>query len=624
MDNRKLKELEANLWEAADDLRANSDLTSNEYCMPVLGLIFLRYAESRYEMARTEILKEHPVRPGRVFQIRPEHFQSKSALFLEQEARYSYLLNLPENVKSIGVKAKDGREITSLGGALDNAMSLLEAQSKQLEGVLPKSYYKFNDELLSALLRNFDNELLNDVGGDVLGRIYEYFLGKFAKAVAQDDGVFFTPKSLVRLIVNIIEPEKGILLDPACGSGGMFVQIGDFVNNKGMEANKKMTFYGQEKTEFNAKLCAMNMAVHGLNGNIASGEAANTFYHDAHELAGKCDYVMANPPFNVDKVKADDAQSAGRLPFGLPTVNKKKKEIGNANYLWISYFYAYLNERGRAGFVMAASATDGKEAEMRRKLVEAGAVDVMVSVGNNFFYTLTLPCSLWFFNKAKSEQTKDKVLFIDARNYYTVVDRNLNEWSDWQLRNLTAIVWLYRGEQEKYKELVADYRAALVEYALQAQSTKLAQLLTATEDLPALLESLAAFAKEVQEEGKQAVEKAKRNEKKQMRAYYDAEQAFIAEITTVVEAWQWLVEKFGTEGEYQDVAGLCRIADKEDIAEKGYSLTPGAYVGVAPVADDGVDFATRMREIHGELVSLQKESNELMERIAQDLEAMGL
>ena len=266
----------------------------------------------------------------------------------------------------------------------------------------------------------------------------------------------------------------------------MFVQTGDFVNNKGMEANKKMTFYGQEKTEFNAKLCAMNMAVHGLNGNIASGEEANTFYHDVHELAGKCDYVMANPPFNVDKVKVDDAHSAGRLPFGLPTVNKKKKEVGNANYLWISYFYAYLNEHGRAGFVMAASATDGKEADMRRQLVEEGAVDVMVSVGNNFFYTLSLPCSLWFFNKAKTEQTEDKVLFIDARNYYTVVDRNLNEWSEWQLRNLTAIVWLYRGEKEKYQELVADYKAALVDYALQAQSTKLAQLLTQTEDLQAL------------------------------------------------------------------------------------------------------------------------------------------
>ena len=624
MDNKKLKELEANLWEAADDLRANSNLTSNEYCMPVLGLIFLRYAESRYNMAKTEILKEHPVRPGRAFKLRPEHFQSKSALFLEQEARYSYLLSLPENVKSAGLKDKDGREITSLGAALDNAMTLLEAQSRQLEGVLPKSYYKFKDELLSALLRNFDNELLNDVGGDVLGRIYEYFLGKFAKAVAQDDGVFFTPKSLVRLIVNIIEPEKGILLDPACGSGGMFVQTGDFVNNKGMEANKKMTFYGQEKTEFNAKLCAMNMAVHGLNGNIASGESANTFYHDAHELAGRCDYVMANPPFNVDKVKADDAQSAGRLPFGLPTVNKKKKEVGNANYLWISYFYAYLNEHGRAGFVMAASATDGKEAEMRRQLVEAGAVDVMVSVGNNFFYTLSLPCSLWFFNKAKAEQTKGKVLFIDARNYYTVVDRNLNEWSEWQLRNLTAIVWLYRGEQAKYQELMADYKSTLVDYALQAQSTKLAQLLTQTEDLQALQQNIADFAKEVQEEAKKAVDEAKRNEKKSTRAYYDSELAFIAEIASVVEAWQWLVEKFGTEGAYQDVAGLCKIAEKSEIAEKNYSLTPGAYVGVAPVADDGVDFAERMKEIHGELVRLQKESNALMERIAQDLEAMGL
>lgn len=624
MDNKKLKELEANLWEAADDLRANSNLTSNEYCMPVLGLIFLRYAESRYEMAEKEILKEHPVRPGREFKIRPEHFQSKSALFLEKEARYSYLLSLPENVKTAGLKDKDGREIASLGEALDNAMSLLEAQSKQLEGVLPKSYYKFKDELLSALLRNFDNELLNDVGGDVLGRIYEYFLGKFAKAVAQDDGVFFTPKSLVRLIVNIIEPEKGILLDPACGSGGMFVQTGDFVNNKGMEANKKMTFYGQEKTEFNAKLCAMNMAVHGLNGNIASGEEANTFYHDVHELAGKCDYVMANPPFNVDKVKADDAHSAGRLPFGLPTVNKKKKEVGNANYLWISYFYAYLNEHGRAGFVMAASATDGKEAEIRRQLVEEDAVDVMVSVGNNFFYTLSLPCSLWFFNKAKTEQTEDKVLFIDARNYYTVVDRNLNEWSEWQLRNLTAIVWLYRGEKAKYQDLVADYKAALVDYALQAQSTKLAQLLTQTEDLQALQKSLADFAKEVQEEAKKAVDEAKRNEKKSTRAYYDSELAFIAEITSVVEAWQWLVEKFGSEGEYQDVAGLCKIADKSEIAEKNYSLTPGAYVGVVPVADDGVDFGERMREIHGELVHLQKESNALMERIAQDLEAMGL
>lgn len=621
MDNKKLKELEAKLWSAADDLRANSNLTSNEYCMPVLGLIFLRYAETRYNLVKAEILKEHPSRPGREFKLKPEHFKSKSALYLDEQAKYSYLLNLPENVKAAG---NDGQDISALGEALDNAMCLLEAQSEQLKGVLPKTYHKFKDELLAALLRNFDNELLNDVGGDVLGRIYEYFLSKFAKAVAQDDGVFFTPKSLVRMIVNVIEPEKGILLDPACGSGGMFVQTGDFVNNKGMAANKKMTFYGQEKTEFNAKLCAMNMAVHGLNGNIKSGEAANTFYHDAHNLEGKCDYVMANPPFNVDKVNADNALNAGRLPFGLPGVNKNKKEVSNANYLWISYFYAYLNEQGRAGFVMAASATDGKEAEMRRQLVEAGAVDVMMSVGNNFFYTVSLPCSLWFFNKNKAEAIKDKVLFIDARNYYTVVDRNLNEWSAWQLLNLTAIVWLYRGEKDKYKALLADYKTALMDYAMQAESQKLAQILTVTEDLPALKAKLDAFAQEVRDEAKKAVDEAKRSEKKKLRVYYDEELAFIAEIATVVEAWQWLVEKFGAEGEYQDVAGLCKIASREDIAQKGYSLTPGAYVGVAPVEDDGVDFAQRMREIHAELLRLQKQGTELMDTIAKDLEAMGL
>lgn len=624
MDYKKLKELEAKLWDTADDLRANSELTSAEYCMPVLGLIFLRYAETRYNMAKAEILKEHPSRPGREFKLTSEHFKSKSALYLEQQAQYSYLLNLPEDVRSAGLTDKDGKEITSLGEALDNAMCLLEAESKQLEGVMPKTYHTFANSLLSDLLRNFDNELLNDVGGDVLGRIYEYFLSKFAKAVAQDDGVFFTPKSLVRLIVNILEPEKGILLDPACGSGGMFVQTGDFVNHKGMAANQKMTFYGQEKTEFNAKLCAMNMAVHGLNGNIASGEQANTFYHDAHHLAGKCDYVMANPPFNVDKVKADDTQNAGRLPFGLPGVNKKKKEVSNANYLWISYFYAYLNEQGRAGFVMAASATDGKEAEMRKQLVEAGAVDVMVSVGNNFFYTLSLPCSLWFFNKQKAASIQDKTLFIDARNYYTVVDRNLNEWSTWQLRNLTAIVWLYRGEQEKYQALLADYKTSLMEYVLQAKSQKLAQILAKTDDLDAMQQNLSAFTQEVREEAKKAVEEAKRNEKKKIRAYYDEELAFIAEIVTVVEAWQWLVSKFGTEGEYQDVAGLCKIATKSEIAEKNYSLTPGAYVGVAPVEDDGVDFSERMCELHKELVKLQAESNVLMERIAQDLEDMGL
>lgn len=328
-----------------------------------------------------------------VMPVEASDFLSKSALFLPREAQYEYLVNLPADIPSAGLTNQSGHTMNSLGEVVNNAMELVEAQSEQLVGVLPKDYTIFSDELLAELLRIFNNNALDEVGGDVIGRIYEYFLNKFAKNIAQDDGVFFTPKSLVKMIVNVLEPQGGVLLDPACGSGGMFVQTGDFVNAAGMEANSAMTFYGQEKVEYNAQLCLMNMAVHGLNGLIKSGDEANTFYHDAHNLDGCCDYVMANPPFNVDKVNSESAQSAGRLPFGLPSVNKAK-EVGNANYLWISYFYSYLNEKGRAGFVMASSATDssGKDRDIRQKLVESGHVDVMVSVGNNFFYTKSLPC----------------------------------------------------------------------------------------------------------------------------------------------------------------------------------------------------------------------------------------
>lgn len=440
-----IRKLEADLWESADLLRAGSKLTSNQYCMPVLGLIFLRYAFSRYKKVEAEILKGRPSRGGRTMPVEASDFTAKSALFLPKEAQYEYLLNLPKNIKLAELKNKDGEIMNSLGEVVNNAMLLIENQSRQLAGVLPKTYTDFPDEILSELLRIFNNSALEEVGGDIIGRIYEYFLNKFAKNIASDDGVFFTPKSLVKMIVNILEPKSGVLLDPACGSGGMFIQSGDFVNQAGMNANKAMTFYGQEKVEYNAQLCLMNMAVHGLTGNIKSGNDANTFYYDAHNLDGKCDYVMANPPFNVDKVKAESCESAKRLPFGMPRVNKKKKEIGNGNYLWISYFYSYLNEHGRAGFVMASSATDSsqeKDRDIRQKLVETGNIDIMISVGNNFFYTKSLPCSLWFFDKAKSQHIKDKVLFIDARNYYTVVDTTLNEWSEWQLKNINAIVWL--------------------------------------------------------------------------------------------------------------------------------------------------------------------------------------
>ena len=603
-----IRKLESELWESADLLRAGSKLTSNQYCMPVLGLIFLRYAYSRYKMVEAEILKGRPSRGGRVMPVEASDFAAKSALYLPKEAQYDYLLNLPEDISAAGLVNKDGHNMNSLGEVVNNAMQLIEDQSEQLVGVLPKSYTDFSDEILSELLRIFNNSALDEVGGDIIGRIYEYFLNKFAKNIASDDGVFFTPKSLVKMIVNIIEPTSGVLLDPACGSGGMFIQSGDFVNAAGMNANSTMTFYGQEKVEYNAQLCLMNMAVHGLTGVIKSGDEANSFYHDAHNLDGCCDYVMANPPFNVDKVKAESCESAKRLPFGMPGINKNK-EVGNGNYLWISYFYSYLNETGRAGFVMASSATDsqGKDKDIRESLVKTGHVDAMISVGNNFFYTKSLPCSLWFFDKGKNEEIKDKVLFIDARNYYTIVDRTLNEWSEWQLKNLNAIVWLYRGEVEKYENLLAEYRSVLgcavsFEDALELLKKELADL---------------------QKRSKIEVENAGRSDKKRVQAHYDELiAAKNAEITIAKEA-VWLYEKFG-EGEYKDVLGLCKCASREEIADKGYSLTPGAYVGVAPVEDDGVEFEERMAEIHRELLSLQAESNDLMEAISQNMKEMGL
>lgn len=636
-----IRKLEAELWESADLLRQGSKLTSNQYCMPVLALLFLRYAYSRFKLVEAEILKNRPSRGGRVMPVEPSDFEAKSALFLPREAQFDFLVNLPDDVASVGLKNKDGQPVNSLGEAVNNAMQLVEEQSEQLTGVLPKTYTMFADDLLRELLRIFNNKTIDEIGGDIIGRIYEYFLSKFAKAVASDDGVFFTPKSLVKMLVNILEPEQGIMLDPACGSGGMFVQTGDFVNAAGMNANTQMTFYGQEKVEYNAQLCLMNMAVHGLNGCIVSGDEANSFYHDAFNLAGKCDYVIANPPFNVDKVKSESALSAGRLPFGLPGVNAKTKEVGNANYLWISYFYAYLNEHGRAGFVMASSATDSssKDRDIREKLVNTGHVDVMVSVGNNFFYTLSLPCSLWFFDKAKREENRDKVLFIDARKYYTVVDRTLNEWSEWQLRNLQAIVHLYRGESEKYKMLMAEYNNAIAE-AVNSIVDKAQNFLGLLDEETAdkfnasltwidspwdnnedLAKKLNGQVEQTKACVKLAEGKLKKREIKPMRQAGDEFCKMLDGILTIIKEYDWLTEKFGN-GEYRDIAGLCKIAALEEIEEKNYSLTPGAYVGVPEQEDDGVDFHERMNEIHAELAKLHEEADVLMKEILKDWETL--
>lgn len=613
-----IRKLENELWESADTLRSNSKLTSNQYCMPVLGLIFLRYAYSRFKLVEAEILKNRVSRNGRTLPVEPSDFFAKSALYLPKEAQYSYLLNLPEDLTTANLTSKDGRRMSSLGEVINNAMALIEDQSEQLTGVLPKTYTDFSDEILAELLRIFNNSAIDEIGGDIVGRIYEYFLNKFAPNVASDDGVFFTPKSLVKMIVNVIEPRGGVLLDPACGSGGMFVQSGDFVNAAGMNANSAMTFYGQEKVEYNAQLCLMNMAVHGLTGVIQSGDEGNTFYNDAHHLNGACDYVMANPPFNVDKVKAESAESAGRLPFGMPSINKNK-EVSNANYLWISYFYSYLNETGRAGFVMPSSATDsqGKDKEIREKLIKTGHVDAIISVGNNFFYTKSLPCSLWFFDKGKAELIKDKILFIDARNYFTKVDRTLNEWSEWQLKNLNAIVWLYRGETERYKQLLSEYR----------------EILGSDISFDEQVQILRDKKKNLEKEYRTAIDASTQRNRKNIRIEYEARIEELSEMKNIAKAAQWLYEKFGN-GVYRDVLGLCKIACTTELARKdiddisvegnGWSLAPGAFVGVAPMEDDGVDFKERMLEIHKELLILKKESDILLDTISQNLKEMGI
>lgn len=649
-----IRKLESELWESADLLREGSKLSSQEYSMPVLGLIFLRYAYSRFKFVEAEILKDRPVRNGRVLPVEASDFKQKSAIFLPEEARYDYLLNLPDDA--------------DCGKAVNEAMELIESQSSQLKGILPKTYTSFRNDLLKELLRIFNNSALNEINDDILGRIYEYFLNKFASAIASDDGVFFTPKSLVKMIVNFIEPTHGTVLDPACGSGGMFVSSSDFVNAEGINANSAMTFYGQEKVEFNAKLCIMNMAVHGLNAKIKSGDEANSFYHDAHNLEGSCDYVMANPPFNVDKVKSESTQNAGRLPFGLPGVNAKK-EVSNGNYLWISYFYAYLNNTGRAGFVMAASATDSgnKERDIRKQLVQTGHVDCTMSVANNFFYKVSLPCSLWFFDKGKKDELKDRVLFIDSRNYYTVVDRTLNEWTEWQMKNLNAIVWLYRGEIEKYQELVMAYRTQIVNDCIDLDSefenisgmlngygdplTGVRQQIADTieqaidiNQLVPLNEVLKHYTVELNAAFKAFVsygdglEKAEAKElaksidasattwdrfKKMLSTRVEEVVAQIKAYRSVIKEAKWLTEKFA-EGIYVDVPGLCKIATIAEIEEKNWSLTPGAYVGVTPVIDDDDNFEERMIEIHQELLTLQTEANRLMDTISANFEGLGI
>jgi len=415
-------ETEKRLWDIANNLRANSKLSSAEYSTPVLGLIFLRHADFKFTNKQKEL--EGKAKSSRR-NIGKVDYQTE-VLYLPDKARYSYLLNLPEG--------------SDIGQAIDNAMDAIEEENPDLKGTLPRGYSKFSNDLLVTLLRAF-SQVAGDMEGDSFGKIYEYFLGKFAMAEGQKGGEFFTPTSLVKLIVEVIEPFHGKILDPACGSGGMFVQSARFVEERKRKPSQELSIYGQERVTGTVNLCKMNLAVHGLSGDI---KEANTYYEDIHKMVGKFDFVMANPPFNVDIHKIDAEKISGdpRWPLGIPT-------SGKANYLWIQLFYTALNQSGRAGFVMANSASDagGINLEIRKKMIKANAIDVMISISSNFFYTVTLPCTLWFLdkNKVKTDR-KDKILFIDARKIFNQIDKAHREFTPKQIEQIAEIVRSYRKE----------------------------------------------------------------------------------------------------------------------------------------------------------------------------------
>jgi len=512
MQGTQLRKLETELWRAADQLRANSKLTASEYSMPVLGLIFLRHAYNRFQKVKVEVEKNLPVHPQRGRRaLTKQDFEEQNSMFLPEKSQFDYLVSLPESA--------------DIGEAIDNAMKLIEDEYDNLKGVLPKNFSIFSKDLLRELLRIFNKEVLQKAEGDLFGKIYEYFLGKFAMTGAQEGGEFFTPMSLVQTIVNVIEPDHGIVFDPACGSAGMFVQTGYFIENEGLKPAEKVTFYGQEKADLNTKLAKMNLTVHGLEGNIQEG---NTFYEDKHNLVGSADFVMANPPFNVDGVdKAKDAVKKDPRLMIDGKVNLPKND--NANYLWIQYFYNYLKPTGRAGFVMASSASDAghSEKEIREKLVKTGAVDVMMAIGNNFFYTRSLPCTLWFFDRSKeNDETKsDKVLMLDARKIYRKVTSKVNDFSPEQLQNLICIVNLYRGNTQKFENTIKSYLQTSADLAKESAEVTLGL----QKQLQKVFKTTTEFATKYAKENKEAQSFIEALNIEEISSIYEQQNKLIAE-----------------------------------------------------------------------------------------------
>lgn len=527
---KDIEKLEADLWEAADQLRANSKLTSSDYFMPVLGIIFLRHAANRYETAAREIAADQAAGRMAKRRVTDADFIRRRALPLPEPARYDWIM----------AQAASGQK--TLPALVTDAMKAIEEKFEPLANVLPKDYGIFDAEVLENLMRLFNSEQIKQATGDVFGRIYEYFLAEFSIQKAHDNGEFFTPSSIVQMIVNVIEPDHGKVFDPACGSGGMFVQTSHFIEHEGGDTARKVVFYGQEKNPDTIRIAKMNLAVHGLTGEIAE---AITYYQDEHSLVGGCDFVMANPPFNVDLVDAERVKLDPRLPFGLPGVSKgnasrngdgkkRKGTVSNGNYLWISYFWSYLNPTGRAGFVMSSQASSAGHAErdVREKIVRTGDVDVMLSVRNNFFYTRTVPCELWFFDRGKPRQRRDQVLMIDARNVFRKVNRTINDFSPEQMANLSAIVWLYRGQKERFIALVDHYLALVREEcgaigpALEAFEATLGEVRTPIGSAAAIL----AGAEAVEESAKAPAVEGAAELREAAELYLKDRKALVAEL----------------------------------------------------------------------------------------------
>ncbi|MEA5508564.1 class I SAM-dependent DNA methyltransferase [Crocosphaera sp. UHCC 0190] len=676
MNTEQLKQLEDDLWAAADNLRANTDLKSSEYATPVLGLIFLKFADNKYCQAEAEIIEEYEKLQGGRRQKGVEQIAiEKCGFYLPENARYNYLLNLPEK-EDIAKKIKE-------------AMQSIEEYKPELDGVLPKDEYfpltRTDRTIPAQLLKNFSNIPL-DATGDVFGKIYEYFLGKFALSEGQKGGEFFTPTSVVKLMVEIIEPHQGTVYDPACGSGGMFVQSQQFVQRRrqllGQEYYQdELYVYGQEKTLDTVKLAKMNLAVNGLRGEV---KQANSYSENPFDSFEKFDYVMANPPFNVDDVPIATVENDPRFnSYGIPRnktkVSKKdqgKETVPNANYLWINLFATSLKEKGRAALVMANSASDARhsEAEIRENLIKNNLIYGMRTLPSNMFYTVTLPATLWFFDRAKSD---DKILFIDARNIFTQIDRAHREFSEEQIQNIAIISKLHRGEIEAFIRLIDDYfaqgMACLLENKEQVEPVSeqllevlgdqegkqaVQELLSHWQGLGALYSHYQAYQEQldfqaIAEANKQQralrayfdpffanlhaglkvldkivrrQEKATGNKQRGMKQLKEALEQLHKEVKASEGFYRhihWLQERF-PEAVYEDVTGLCRLATPEEVKEQDFSLNPGRYVGVV-IEEDGKteeEFIEELLAMNQQLETLNEEAIALADVIGVNIKAL--